>query len=344
MTLDYEFGKIYDVIMAVNFHFNYEYFKEIYEKEGSADPEKYFKYYDEIKENLDFISDQLFPLFYHNFGKISPVSKYFLYKTNKETINFDRFLDIIEDDNIFKKFLFNYIFEAEIDLNNTDCIYEKISQISANGDYKFDLLNLIHNYNNIKNDLILTLKKIYPLVSELHERNTALINSVFNTTNKDETKDKYVKYWNIDKKRINNFFVGYSLINTQITYYDPRFDMTQILFGIDHLEEITSSINKKDISYRKFVNACSNDIKFEILEALHENGEMTKAQLSDLLDVSSSSISRYVDELFSNSMLIISKHESVKIFFSVNKEYFKEIGKSYNNFIYKLSIGKRPQI
>ena len=339
MKLDYETGKIYDTVMAANYCFNYETYIEYFNKKNFNNPEKKFEYFDEIKDKLDFIPKDIYPILYFDGEKAAPISSFFLYKVNKENLDLEGFIDIINDDNIFKKYLFDYIFDIDFELAGINLIHERISNMDVSIEYKFELLKLIQNYDNVKDILIRTLQRIYPLVSKLHDKHIVTINSVFNTAEKEDMKNRYANHWNIDKNRIKNSLVGYSLINKYLIFYTSKFN-TQIVLGINNIENLLRKVDESQVSHIKFLNTLSNETKIEIIEKLYEYRELTKADLGSMLYVSNSTIGRYVDDLFGKSLIMMSRHESVKIYFSINKDYFKLIKPVLNNFIDKLIMEK----
>ena len=343
MKLDYEAGILFDSIMAINFHFNHEKWKEMFTKENYENSSLYLEFYDRIKDKLDFIPDHFSPFFYFDKDRTSAATSFFVNEFDRDDKTLKDLLQAIRCDDIFKKSIFKYIFKEKVNLDNKKIIHNKIKGLDISGKYKFDLLYDIVNYGIVKRELISVLIKVHAIILSLHEKYRPYIEGNFESIHKNDIIDLHAKLWKCDIDEIENATVGYSLINKYIISF-KKFDNMQFLLGISHLETFMRATTGITASHKNFILACSNDTKYEIIEILMNYEDLSVRQISEKIFESHYTVNKYINELHHESIIEISRQEGGKIYYSINKEYFSVLTRKYSNFIDELRSGRNKKV
>ena len=337
MRLDYEIGKIFDTMFAVQLYFNYDIAEKMLIKENYKNPESYFNYFDEIKGKLKPVSEVLYPIFYFTDEKMSPIISFYLNEFDKEDKSLNDLINIINDDSVFKEYIFKYIFNLKSVLSNKCEIYESINKMNVTDKHKLQIYYMTSNYALVKKELIKTLKEIYNLVAKLHDSYQPQINTGYRILSKEELVEIHAKLLDCEVRQLKRSVSGFSLLNKYFIDFHRGFETIQLMFGVNYMEPFLRSMTYKTVSYESFFRSFSNPIKLDVIKALYKHGELTAIELTGLVQGSYSNVIRYIRELSDQSIIVVSRHQAVKIYYSINKEYFVMIRKIVDNFMEQMS-------
>ena len=90
---------------------------------------------------------------------------------------------------------------------------------------------------------------------------------------------------------------------------------------------------------RDILKVFSEPLRMDILDKLLEYNELTLSQLSRLLFASTTTIQRHLQLLMASRMILISKQETIQIYYALNKNYISSVHKVIDGYFDKFQVG-----
>lgn len=326
--MDYfkEPGYIYDLLTIFKYHFSREaYIKVLSENEKMKLDEIYMQ---TISKNN--ISDDLLPFFYpKNKIGLCFISVYFcsnLYQYKEiDTRSFIK--SCLQDKSIIEKLLDYYIDDGdEYDYKNIS-IHELsriIDKPNLPDKVKFRLLSFLTNPNYYLQKLAAELTEKQEYIENYYKENSENILLFDKKVNLKESISKLQEYSGIDL--INNDSLNYSVTLLQREFlYDCQHESNNLLLiGIDTIEYIENH-PKENVKFNlnNLGRIISDEIRTNILEILHDKGEISTGEFSRLLNMKMTSIFYHLNMMYSEDLLSI-RNEGRKVYYKINKDYFRK--------------------
>ncbi len=334
MTNCPEIGKIYDTIFFCIEYFNGDAVKR-YITNNYVDTAFMTECYMKIKEKVSTLPPILAPIFFYRDQKPTAMTCFFDQQIDYKHDTIDTFIEkILENSDILCSLAIDSVFPDNQNLDNRtdmpiitqDAYIEALSDYEYSDSFKLQIALLFANFKRAVPILIEQLRNIYIFVDELHELYSYMLNKVAEQINSKINYELYVQLFKYDIRDKNDeCFYTVSLLNQFIKKLLIHDIKNSLLLGYKHEKELRLQYDGQNINLYKLLPAIGNEIRFSIIEAFLENGELNSTAISKILDLPPTTALRHVETLYNCGVLYVSRRSGLRIFYRINYDVLEGV-------------------
>lgn len=287
--------------------------------------------------------DCLLPLFYYNNHRCSVLTAYFGKHFNYFSDTIADFYSMIRDKSRFRKFVMDYYFRDDFNdkelqklcLSEGETVLRAAETLSKIIEIKYHS-TLFYHFNEMVDTAIEFFTQLFPFIQTYHSKRKA------------ETAEALDKFILLDNQRL----VRKSLIKNDedcivnlenqvytVCYLNPyiiasfRIDRKYIfILGIDWSMMISKSLKYTHVTMLSIMNSLGHPTKVEIVNELRKK-DMTISQLARALHLARTSISRYVEDLLDELVIVKSRKSGSEIYYRLNSTYLRYAKNTFDQFL-----------
>lgn len=299
-----------------------------------------YEYFEKLKGTEIHIPKHLYPFFYYHDKILSPLSGYFQSCAEDTNLDFPAFLERIQDIEQFQGFIFNYILYGSdpSERCNTLCgqniieLMQHLEKLPYDNRMKTYFVSYFDHFALFTRELIAYLQTIYPYILKMHRDNASLLAQKFAMLNTKESMQLLCKIWDISDTAFQQATGSVCLLNKYACRELSKKGVYMI--GIAADQQITETYLYHHVSVRSFSLAMGDELRHMIVNKLNKPGEsLTASQLSRILKISNSSIRRHIEVLLEEMILKIDKKEAREIYFTLNRDYFRNLKSKMSSYL-----------
>lgn len=277
--------------------------------------------------------ESLFPFFHTDGLRSSVVTAYVNKHCNLFQLNTKNFLSLFLDKSNFKKFAITYYFgssfnEKELQklcLAEGETVARAMSILSETLSIKY-FIDMFYHFNQLVDNMIDHLKELIPIITSYH------------TAHKTETLDILQRF--ISKE--NQCLIRKSVIipdeETLISLDRQTFSVCYLdqsiikstsqgrkhffVLGCDWAAYVSNAIDYRHVTMKSLMISLGHPTKIEIINELRKR-ELTISQLARRLQLARTSISRYIEDLLDELVIIKARKSGAEIYYRLNAIYFQ---------------------
>lgn len=285
----------------------------------------------------------LFPFFYTDGLRSSVVTAYVNKHCNLFQLNTENFLSLFFDKSSFKKFVMSYYFESSFNekdlqrlcLAEGETVARAMSILSETLPIKY-FVDMFFHFNKLVDNMIEHLKGLIPIMTSYH------------STHKTETLDilqKFISKENqclirksviipdeetlisLDRQTYSVCYLNQSIIKSSSQGQKHFF-----VLGCDWAAYVSHAIDYRHVTMQSLMISLGHPTKIEIINELRKR-ELTISQLARRLQLARTSISRYIEDLLDELVIIKARKSGAEIYYRLNAIYFKHAKETFNQYL-----------
>lgn len=344
MNINETVGLIYDAIFYSVAYFNRKTLDAHPDSTHSARQIRFF-HYDNLRATTRVPDppESLFPLFYYNGHRCCVMTAYF-------DKSFDYFHDTIErlysmllDKSNFKKFIMAYYFGNHFDgrelqklcLSEGETVMKAAAILSETVEIKY-YTQLFFHFNDFIDAAIKYFKQLIPFIQTYRsKRKTEALDTLQEFLAIDiqrQVKKRLLKSDDSDEVQLENQVYSVCHLNQYIVA-DFCIDKKYIfILGIDWPKVFSLALDHPHVTMQSIMNALGHPTKVEIVNELRKR-DLTISQLARILHLARTSISRYVEDLLNELVIIRSRKSGPEIYYSLNSTYLRYAKATFDEFL-----------
>ncbi len=352
MHINEDAGIFYDMIFYNIFYFNRKTIETDYQNNG-FNIETSFSYYDDLrraKTKLD-PPDCLYPFFFLYNHNTCVLSEFFHSNFDLFEDTIDSFIHKVTHTLTFKYFVFSYYLSDFKDIVSIDDIHrrngESIGHALALLSKRVDIEHftfMFYHFSALVQKLIAYLNQLRIPIESLHNRQKEETRHVIQEFISEDNQ-AIVRRCNPDKMRdlgkfeAQTYSVCYLHKYLIMRTYNSTIHRYAFLIGCDvcsvlrHLQ----AVNYDFMSATSVLISLGHEVKLDILHELRFR-DMTISQLSRKLNLARTSISRYVEDLSSELVIIRIKKKGAEVYYRINPSYFRRAKPLLNEYLDTLLV------
>lgn len=339
-------GIIYDFIMYNIIYFCktavYENFKQFADKDSDI-----FLYYNEFHNDKNSITpkDDLYPFFYFNNQGASFITETFRKDFDFSKDTFIEFINILQNKKLLKRRIIYYYFDEHKDKLSVEslisgdavAITEAMSYLQHHGFKAKTFVRVFWDFDNLVDELIRYFEHMVHKLRIFHAKHKDVCNASIKRFCSEENVNTFNRshprfYFNPDKQ-----IFGISLFNPYVTIYQyGEKNFNGFIIGWNSFVCLSIFANYDHITYSSISKIFANEVMDDIINALSEE-ELTITKLSMKLNVSRTTVDKFVRILYDELAILISDSNGNEKYYKVNPKFFivakDEFNKKINNLI-----------
>ena len=343
MNINESVGVIHDAIFYTIAYFN--------RKTLAADPainiDEHIQlcHYDRLRTTVRVPDppDRLFPLFYYNGRRSCVMTAYF----NK---NFDYFNDTVDDfyfklldKSKFKKFAMNYYFRTEFNdrelqklcLSDGETVLKAATILSEIVDIKY-YTDFFYHFSDLIDAAIEFFTNLLPFIQAYHSHHKTetaeILDRFISVDNQRLVRKSLIKDDEDDNINLENQVYTVCYLNQYIVASYCTNHKYIFILGSDWPVLISQALDYHHVSMQSIMNSLGHSTKVEIVNELRKK-DMTISQLARALQLARTSISRYVEDLLDELVIVKSRKSGPEIYYRLNVTYLRYAKDTFNQFL-----------
>lgn len=338
-------GMVYDTIYYGIIYFNMPNLKIIAEKSPRLSQVDYFESYEQLFPKPYALDASLRPFFYYRDASPSFLSNWFQQSQASFREGLTAFTDTFSTKEFADAFSAFCLTMAEVE-QPASVTHQQAASLLSKSDLfphlKQEMLHVLHDFERSLSLLRETMQTVYQAVQSYHESNPDALRRTQSFLSNPSVLKTMARMFRTSGELITQSAFSICYLNPVLLL--PKQINEQngmvLLFGdrYDSLSAVESRLKK--LSPEKIFQSMGSAEKFEIIETLHKHGEMTVSQLSRILHISKSAVSRYMIDLNESLIVKISHCRGNEVYYMVNLEFMeyakKVIDEYFNHFSTKI--------
>lgn len=344
MNINEPVGIIYDAIFYGVAFFNRKSLDMHPDLIGTDERSRFYHYHNlRSTTHVPDPPDCLLPLFYYDNHRYSVLTAYFDKHFNYFSDTLADFYSMLRDKSKFKKFVMDYYFhdtfnEKELQklcLSEGETVLRAAETLSQIIEIKYHSA-LFYHFNEMVDTAVEFLTQLIPFIQTYHSKRKA------------ETTETLDKFMAVDNQRLARKSLikndGDCIVNLEnqvytVCYLNPyiiasfRIDRKYIfILGIDWSMMISKALTYTHVTMQSIMNSLGHPTKVEIVNELRKK-DMTISQLARALHLARTSISRYVEDLLDELVIIKSRKSGSEIYYRLNSTYLRYAKNTFDLFL-----------
>ena len=350
MHINESVGIFYDII-----YYNVIYFdrKAVERKylNHVIDIDTAFSYYDELRRSKNKLDppECLYPFFHLYNDRACVLSEYFHLNYNFCEDAIDSFLYKIKHSGTFKEFVLSYYLSDFDDKVSIDEIHRRNGESIAHGlallSRRVDIEHfafMFYHFSSLVDTLIPYLHQLRVQVEAFHERHKKDTGRVVQEFISEDNQAMVRRFRSdcmsdLDKFEKQTYSVCYLNKFLIMRTYASELNRYGFLLGCNCCSILLRPVDYRFMSATSALVSLGHEIKLEILNELQIR-EMTISQLGRKLNLARTSISRYVEDLVSELVIIKAGKKGPEIYYRINPTYLHRAKALIDEYLDRLIV------
>lgn len=287
--------------------------------------------------------DCLRPFFYYNNVRCSVLTAYFDKYFNYFNDTIEDFLTMLQDKSRFKKFVMDYYFHNNFNdkelqrlcLSQGETVIKAAEILSPIIEIKYHS-NLFYHFNEMVDTAIEFLTQLIPFIRTYHFKRKA------------ETAETLEKFMLLENQRLARKILFKNVENCAVNFENQVYTVCYInpyiiarfcidgrhifILGIDWSMMICKPLDYTHVTMQSIMNSLGHPTKVEIVNLLRKK-DMTISQLARAMQLARTSISRYVQDLLDELIIVKSHKLGPEIYYRLNSTYLRYAKNTFDQFL-----------
>lgn len=348
MHINESVGIFYDII-----YYNVIYFdKKAVERKylsHSIDIDTAFSYYDDLRRSKNQLNppDCLYPFFHLYKQQACVLAEYLHLNFNFFEDTVDSFIYKIKHTTSFKDFVYSYYVSDlqvsidEIQRRNGESIAYALALLSKQVDIEHFAFMFYH-FSSLVDTLITYLNQLRVQIESFHERHKKDTDRVIQEFISEDNQAMVRRFRSdcmsdLGKFEKQTYSVCYLNKFIIMRTYASDLNRYGFLLGCNCCSILLRPVDYRFMSATSALITLGHEVKLEILNELQIR-EMTISQLGRKLNLARTSISRYVEDLVSELVIIKAAKNGPEIYYRINPTYLHRAKFLINEYLDKLIV------
>ncbi len=348
MIINQSVGILDDMINSTVIYFDRRAVERKYLSHG-IDIDMAFSYYDELRRSKNKLDppECLYPFFHLYNDRECVFSEYFQSNYNFCEDAIDSFIYKIKHSGTFQDFVLSYYLSDFSDTVSIDEIHRRNGESIAHGlallSRRVDIEHfafMFYHFSSLVDTLLDYLNQLRAQIEVFHERHKKDTDRVVREFISEDNQAMVRRYRSdcmsdIDKFEKQTYSVCY--LNKYLIMRTYAFDRNRygFLLGCNCCSILLRPVDYSFMSATSVLVSLGHEVKLEILNELQVR-EMTISQLGRKLNLARTSISRYVEDLVSELVLIKAAKNGPEIYYKINPTYLHRAKFLINEYLDRL--------
>ena len=285
----------------------------------------------------------LFPLFYYDGRRCCPMTAYFDKYFDYFNDTVDSFYSNLLDKSKFKKFIMMYYFGNDFDDKGLQklclCEGETVLKAATILSKKVDITyytDLFYHFSKLVDIAIEFLRQLTPFIQTYHSKHKAetvetlqkfMVNDIQLLVKKRRLKSDDSHEVQLEKQvysvcHLNQYIVADFCIDKKYIF----------ILGVDWPRVFSLALNQPHVTMQSVMTALGHPVKVEIVNELRKR-DLTISQLARRLHLARTSISRYVQDLLNELVIVRSRKSGPEIYYTLNSTYLRYAKATLDEFL-----------
>lgn len=285
----------------------------------------------------------LFPLFYYDGRRCCPMTAYFDKYFDYFNDTVDSFYSNLLDKSKFKKFIMMYYFGNDFDDKGLQklclCEGETVLKAATILSKKVDITyytDLFYHFSKLVDIAIEFLRQLTPFIQTYHSKHKAetveTLQKFIAVDNERLVRKSLIKGDEGDIITLENQLYTVCYLNQYIVATFCNVKKYIFILGIDWPILISQALDYHHVTMQSIMNSLGHSTKVEIVNELRKR-DLTVSQLSRILHLARTSISRYIVDLLDELVIVKSRKSGPEIYYHLNATYLRYAKDTFNQFL-----------
>ncbi len=334
MHINESVGIFYDMIYYNLIYFNRKSLELKYPG-LNYDREAFFINYDTLRRARNHLDPppQLFPFFCFYNDRPCVMTEFLQDAFDFFHDTIDSFLAKLSDKASFKRFVYSYYLSDFLEQLSLDEVLrrdgESIGKALALLSKRIDIEQftyMFYHFNEVINSLVTYLNQLKPFIEAFHSTQKNKIQVVQDFISEDN-QVMGRKCWPDRMDDLVHFesqTYSVSLLNKYLIVRQRSADKNKhaFLLGYDCCSVLSQIVDYSSMSVSTVMESLGHRVKLEILTKLREK-DMTVSQLGRSLNLARTSISRYIEDLYAELVILKIRKKGSEIYYCINPIYLR---------------------
>lgn len=287
--------------------------------------------------------DCLFPLFYIGPYRPCVLNAYFNSYCDYFNGTIENFYSKLLDKSKFKKFVMNYYFSDKFDekelqrlyLSEGETVLRAATILSHDVDIKY-YMDMFYHFNDLVDTTIEFFTQLIPFIQAYHSKYKseafASIEKFMSVDTQRLVRKSLIKEDENSDVKLNNQIYTICFINPYIIASYCANKQYIFILGINWPMTVSQALDYHHVTMQSIMNSLGHPIKVEIVNELRKK-ELTISQLARALQLARTSISRYVEDLLDELVIIKSRKSGSEIYYRLNITYLRYAKCIFDQFL-----------
>ena len=285
----------------------------------------------------------LFPLFYTDGRKCCVLTAYFDKYFDYFNDTIESFYSMLLNKSQLKKFVMAFYFDNHFNekelqklcLSEGETVLKAATILSEIVDIKY-YTEMFYHFSRLVDATIEFFHQLIPLIQAYHsKRKTETADTLQNFISVDNqrfVRKSLIKNDKGDSIKLENQVYTVCYLNQYIVaYYCPNIKYIFVL-GIDWHMLISQVLDYHHVTMQSIMTSLGHPTKVEIVNELRK-GDMTISQLARALSLARTSISRYIEDLLDELVIIKARKSGAEIYYRLNATYLQHAKNTFIQFL-----------
>lgn len=324
MKYDIRMGIAHDTLYYGVLYFNTDKIKSNYQGIYGV-KEDHFRCFNLLRETIPNVPVELYPFFYFDLQKPTFMSDCFFHYFHFGEENFPSFLERAKKDSLFSmQHVFQYYLNEPVEPANLvkKTFIKKILKLDFDENLSLQLINLWAENNRVYQMLFDYLMQFYEAVSELYEKEKALLNNRIKLIESDHFLQRLTVIPGFEYSTKRNIQFSVSLLNVLVVLQKGTAKTGyKLILGQCCHENLHLRASYGQITPDEICAALGDPIKAGILKLLNTH-EYTATQLAEILVYSRQTVNRHLLWLLDYMFIVVTRKVGPEIYYSINRDFF----------------------
>ncbi len=344
MKINESLGVIHDAFFYCVAYFNRKTVVE-YSSDNGLSVQSHLTNYDNLKTSKNALDppEILYPFFYWDGKRSSVITAYFDQYIDLFYNTIDDFYSILLNISQFKKFVMEYYFgsyfnEKELQklcLSEGETVVRAVGILSKTVDITRYTYMFFH-FRELVSVVVDFFKHIIPLIESYHakQKNQTLdvIQKFVSGDNERLVRKCLMKSDEGDSIPLKNQTYSVCYLNQHIIKTSSQNRKYIFILGCDCHAYLAHLIDYRHVTMYSITKTIGHPVKIEIINELRKN-DLTISQLARHLQLARTSISRYIQDLLDELVIIKARKSGPEIYYHLNVAYFRNARKTITRYL-----------
>ena len=344
MNINETVGIIYDTIFYGVAYFNRKSLAMHPDLIGTDERTRFF-HYNNLRSTTHVPDppDCLLPLFYYNNHRCSVLTAYFHKYFNYFSDTLADFYSMLRDKSRFKKFVMDYYFhdtfnEKELQklcLSEGQTVLRAAEILSQIIEIKYHSA-LFYHFNEMVDTAVEFLTQLIPFIQTYRSRRKTEALDTLQKFMVDDiqllVKKRRLKLDDSHEVQLEKQVYSVCHINQYIVADFCIGNKYIFVLGVDWSKVFSHALNPPHVTMQSVMTALGHPVKVEIVNELRKR-DLTISQLARRLHLARTSISRYVQDLLNELVIVRSRKSGPEIYYTLNSTYLRYAKATFDEFL-----------